>query len=126
MSQMPSDKEVRELQQQYPGLRVWGATSSGLVDESVLGDFPVVPFDDVVAALRACEARVRMETQLGCRGFAEQAWIKGVAAAHRKVENCRTGFRMSIGASPEPPERYWIPKDDALAAIDALRPEATS
>jgi hypothetical protein len=58
---LPSDKEIRELQDQNPGLRVWGVRPSGKSDTSRLGDLPVVPFYDVVEALRAVEARVREE-----------------------------------------------------------------
>ena len=40
------------------------------------------------------------------------------------VESCRDGYAMAIGASPEPPVRYWVPRDAVIKAIEALIPNA--
>ena len=88
---MPSEQEIHDLREQYPDLRVWGATRSGLTHESVLGDFPVVPFDDVIAALRACEQRARKEERGGAPVAAielagySRGYAAGVSAARDAV-----------------------------------------
>lgn len=46
----------------------------------------------------------------------ERALRDAIAA----VESCRDGYGMAIGASPEPPERYWLPRDAVIKAIEAL------
>lgn len=43
-----------------------------------------------------------------------------LADAARAVRGCRDGYVMAIGASPTPPERYWIPRDSAVQAVEAL------
>lgn len=50
----------------------------------------------------------------------ERALRDAVAA----VESCRDGVAMAIGASPEPPVRYWLPRDAVIKAIEALVPDA--
>lgn len=67
---------------------------------------------DHLTAMRAQERQLRDDYV--------QARDTALREALRTVKDCRTGFRLSIGASPEPPERYWLPKDDALAAIQRL------
>jgi hypothetical protein len=71
--------------------------------------------------LRACEKRVREREERGNLGDRARARREALDAARGAVEACRDGYIMAVGASPEPPERYWIPKAAALAAIDALR-----
>ena len=85
-----------------------------------------VTYADHVAAVAAAEQRVRdefMDSTPELTAYRKQQYAAGVKAAREAVERCRNGFILAIGASLEPPERYWIPKSDALAAIDGVKGE---
>lgn len=44
---MPDFRDVVEYREQHPNVRIWGVAACS--DEPVLGDYPVIPFDDHVA-----------------------------------------------------------------------------
>ena len=120
---MPSDKEIREQQERHPGLRVWGAMPGGLSETSEPGDFPVVPFDDFIAAVAAAEQRVRDE--LPPNG-ADALWYllgqrKGVQAARDAVANVPV-LLVDVRFNPDDASRYVgaVNVMDALAAIDGV------
>lgn len=111
MGIMPSDKEMNDLQSVYPDMRIWGVDSHGSHQPSRLGDIPVVPFYDVVDALRACEQRVR-EDGLYVSGV-NVGYASGLDAAREAVTAlpCMTGKGV-----------YY--RDEVLVAIAALRERA--
>ena len=92
-----------------------------------------VTYDDHLAALRACEQRMREEHRHRCSGC-DWCYSDGVRealdAAREAVENMRDALHTHYRIGCEPPgkvdwsqHRKCDPVDDILAAIDALREE---
>lgn len=105
---MPSNKEIEELQKQYPNMRVWGVDFNSFRENPRLGDILVIPFYDVIDALAACEQRVL-----------------SVAGPHNYSRGRKDGYAAGLDAAREAvaalPRLTGV--EAALAAIDALREE---
>lgn len=125
---MPSNKEIGELQKQYPNMRMWGVDLNSFCENPRLGDILVIPFYDVIDALSACEQRVEARTMdvVGPHNYKQgvkDGYAAGVQDARDAVESrCRysefiRGVRLSEDGD-------LIDRAGTLAAIDALRGES--
>ena len=108
---MPSNKEIEELQKQYPNMRMWGVDFNSFRENPRLGDIIVVPFYDVIDALAACEQRIRLEMYESEREHLHQMRCLTLDAAREAVAELH---------DPTGP-RGVIPRNWPVDAIDALR-----
>lgn len=118
---MPSNKEIEELQKQYPNMRMWGVDFNSFRENPRLGDIIVVPFYDVIDALAACEQRIRLEMYESEREHLHQMRCLTLDAARETIAAAYDDERYAHSDDWGVPVVY---KDLMLAAIDTLREEA--
>lgn len=97
---MPSNKEIEELQKQYPNMRVWGVDFNSFRENPRLGDILVIPFYDVIDALAACEQRVLDAAEAVVAEMPTAFWIN---ANTTEAQEHKANVRAAIRALREKP-----------------------